>query len=229
MSEAEGVDSGNSLNNLIVGKGVQFSEGYPGNPQILIDAISFMQRFDGTQPQINEEEQKRVKERFTNFVDDMMLHHIQDINPFPNLKESRLNMELDLTEINSIRVEIIRSNETSYSILVRLRGNGRYEDVYRYHQDKNGSVVRADAGAVLRKDRAQMVGDTIENSEENPTARSTRIWEQALALLEEINREKPNRELEAQMGINHCPISETELTGLMELIGTAIVVPPRGR
>lgn len=187
----------------------------------------FRQEFDGTQPEIDPNEQEIVAELFENEIDNVMLTHIEDVESFQSeladLDESTLHLTVPLNESHlSIFVKKYNNESDSESereISIQEIKNNRGREQFAYRQDWEGNVYRWDGGDAWaeRQEREKNgLGDTFGDEDIS--------IEGIQKKLEEVQNEAENDKLRKQMRLNKQPVGYSEVSEAIDLVKTATPV-----
>lgn len=182
-------------------------------------SFEFTQPFDGTHPEVAPEEQRAVSQKFSSFVDDIMLNNVSRIHTTdPRINgESTPHSRLILKRLEddslTVLVEVSPKSKTAakYVDLEQIGG-----DRVSYRLGHDGVVTRFD---VAEKKPEETDAETLDgirylNGTETP--------EEGLVasegLLKHLSEALANDRLEKEMGINDQPIGMDELNSLISLV-----------
>lgn len=188
------------------------------------------QPFDGTQPEIPAAERKAVTGVFKTGVNDLFANHVEDIIEHP-VVDNRLPQYLLLgltTDKGKLdfslhrRLDIPTDTYTNHGLTMKqeLRRTGHRLDSpeYQYHVDATDVVRRYDANI------GKMVSDISRSSKEGTDLENIEEFS-AKDILQRIKEEKPNHDLERDMGYQDQPIGLSEVEAVLELAKQAEVPP----
>lgn|GEM_PF-6165072 len=197
----------------------------------------FMQVFDGTQPQVPEEEQAQVAIAFKKFVDDKFVEYKNAVYPArmaPNWETSKLETvtPTELPEPGSWKASFVGSavhvgltqdqpsvytSETRTIYLEFIDQNKAPREDYTYSLDREGVVYREDLEDALDPNSPTLLFPDRHMSDD--------YEERVNAFYDDVAEGVKNTELERTMGLDYQPIGMAELNGLIELLNSPGTVP----
>ena len=183
-------------------------------------SINFIEKPDGTQPELSAEERRAAADAFKDLTDDLFLSHMDNVKNYKpgqilDNATSNLLLSVDNSDGSSLTVSLESSSTEEYdfmsprSLSVQEIDTHSYgHELHTYELARDGSeVIRVDAGDIYEKMKSDKksdfgvmdVDDMISYAEDQ---------------IVEIQNEIKNADLEKELGLNRQPVDKEEIMNL---------------
>ena len=183
-------------------------------------SINFIEKPDGTQPELSAEERRAAADAFKDLTDDLFLSHMDNVKNYKpgqilDNATSNLLLSVDNSDGSSLTVSLESSSTEEYdfmsprSLSVQEIDTHSYgHELHTYELARDGSeVIRVDAGDIYEKMNRDKKSDFGVMDVED-------MISYAEDQIVEIQNEIKNADLEKELGLNRQPVDKEEIMNL---------------
>ena len=183
-------------------------------------SINFIEKPDGTQPELSAEERRAAADAFKDLTDDLFLSHMDNVKNYKpgqilDNATSNLLLSVDNSDGSSLTVSLESSSTEEYdfmsprSLSVQEIDTHSYgHELHTYELARDGSeVIRVDAGDIYEKMKSDKQSDFGVMDVED-------MISYAEDQIVEIQNEIKNADLEKELGLNRQPVDKEEIMNL---------------
>ena len=183
-------------------------------------SINFIEKPDGTQPELSAEERRAAADAFKDLTDDLFLSHMDNVKNYKpgqilDNATSNLLLSVDNSDGSSLTVSLESSSTEEYdfmsprSLSVQEIDTHSYgHELHTYELARDGSeVIRVDAGDIYEKMKSDKKSDFGVMDVED-------MISYAEDQIVEIQNEIKNADLEKELGLNRQPVDKEEIMNL---------------
>jgi hypothetical protein len=205
----------------------------------------FIQKFDGSQPEVTSEDQTYVAKKFESFFDDTMLERIEDVHDAngnnPEWPRNRLSMRIANPDGQSGWVaqyvqQPLQDREDhdipahqlppKFIELAYVDSAGNVRDHFIYGLGSDNVVRRHDSGDIWGDQQDAEAAGLAEQRVALPRNASDEVIDHTFSELEKAAQQgRENQKFELDMGQNDQPIGSDELDGVVALLSSPNAVP----
>lgn len=191
----------------------------PNRADLFAETVSFMQPWEGTQPEVPPQEREIVAQAFAYRVDDAILNNFGNLHN--EFDVSSVDYRYSLGPDDSIHFRIERDDAGGKKIIDVTHESAYAREAFSYVLGDNGTVIRRDDGDLYKKAQDEPIpppaeGNPFIDEGKGPdTTNAIEKWN------EHIEGMKANSDLEAAMGVNNGAVGLGEATQIFDLLDAA--------